>query len=217
MTMASISGWWAGLEAGGQFFYGIALVATFVLLVQVALMLFGMHGGGDLEVDAGGGLDAGADVPLDAADFGDGSGALDHHHGDGLGILSFRTIVAFLVGFGWIGVMSIESGLRPVVALIPAGLAGLAVMLVVWWLMRVLLRLGSSGTLDFANAVGEVGTVYVPIPPNREGPGQVEVMIQGRLMVVEALSSAAERLEHHAKVLVVDVTDQNALIVRPVD
>ena len=182
-----------------QFFHGIAIVSTAILVMQIAMMLFGLGGETDLDMDGGGDID------------------MDHgHHGDGLGILSFRTVVAFLTGFGWIGVMSMQSGLGAYFALIPAAAAGIGLMLLIWWLMKVLSKLTSDGTLNYVNAIGEVGTVYLPIPPNRQAPGQIEVMIQGRLVVAQAFSTAEQRLENQSRVRVIDVMDDNSLVVQPV-
>lgn len=198
MILASFSEWWNALGGASQIYYSIAIGSTIILVIQTALMLFGIEGG-DVDLDVDGDMDFDTD-----------------HDADGLGILSFRTVIAFLVGFGWIGALSIDSGLGMLLALIFAGLSGIILMFVVFWLMKTLSKLKSDGTMDFANAIGEVGTVYLPIPPNREGPGQVEVMIQGRLMVVQAFSGADTRIENQAKVRVIDVLGDNSLIVQPV-
>jgi hypothetical protein len=83
--------------------------------------------------------------------------------------------------------------------------------------MRFLWSMRESGTLDYHNAVGEIATVYLPIPPKREGRGQVQVIIQGRLQTIPAITSRGERLENRAKVLVVDVLEDNTLVVVPDD
>lgn len=197
MMTASINDWWNAMSTGSQFFYAIALVATFVLLLQMVMMIAGMNGGGDLDADT---------------DFDSDGG----HHGD-FGIFSIRTIVAFLVGFGWIGVMSLESGVGLFLALIFAGLAGFVLMIVIYWLMKSLSKLKSDGTLNYTNAIGEVGTVYLPIPPRREGAGQVEVMIQGRMVIAPAFTSGAERIGNQAKVRIIDVLGDNSLVVQPVN
>ncbi|MEM7014380.1 MAG: hypothetical protein AAF585_23205 [Verrucomicrobiota bacterium] len=170
------------------------------MVIQTALMLIGVNGG-DVDFDT----DVDADFDVDA-----------DHDADGLGILSFRTIIAFLVGFGWIGAMGMDSGIGMFLSLIFAGGSGIVLMFVVYWLMKTLSKLKSDGTLNYANAIGEVGTVYLPIPPNREGAGQVEVMIQGRLVVTQAFTGADTRIENQAKVRVIDVLGDNSLIVQPV-
>jgi len=83
-------------------------------------------------------------------------------------------------------------------------------------LMRGLYSLRYSGTLDYRNAIGNVGSVYLRIPAAMAAPGQVEVMIQGRLCVVEAFTRAQHELPNRSRIRVVEVMDQGTLIVEPV-
>jgi NADH:ubiquinone oxidoreductase subunit D len=55
--------------------------------------------------------------------------------------------------------------------------------------MRALFSLRSSGTLDYKNAVGKIATVYVTVPPNHNGGGQVEVLIQVRLQTISCMTA----------------------------
>jgi hypothetical protein len=196
--METMTTWWDGLEAGLRFFYMIAFASTAVMLLQTVLTLFGFDG------DHG-------DVGMDHGDIGG-----DHDHGAGdVQVLSVRTIIAFLVGFGWGGAIFRDQGWSLLLVVPVALVIGVVLMLGVFWFMKAMHGLGASGSLNFVNAIGEVGTVYLPIPPNREKNGQVEVMIQGRLMVVDAFTSADERLENRARVRVIDVVGENALLVIP--
>jgi len=81
--------------------------------------------------------------------------------------------------------------------------------------MRFLYGLQHSGTLDYHNAIGEIGTVYLPIPAAMGGNGRVQVTVQGRLRVVTALTRHPARLENQSRVRVVDVLDENSLVVEP--
>jgi len=90
-------------------------------------------------------------------------------------------------------------------------------MLAVFFLMRALYSLRYSGTLDYRNAVGQAGSVYLPIPGAMAGPGQIEVLVQGRLCVVHAFTRAAERIPNRARVRVIGVLDPQTLLVEPLD
>jgi hypothetical protein len=187
-----MSAWWQALPLEMQVFYGVAIVSTTVLVFQTLLMLIGL--GDDLHV---------GDVDVSPA----GS------HLAGLHVLSVRTIVAFLAGFGWTGIAVHEAGGSLPVA-IAAGLAvGFVLMYSVVYLMRTLTGLGSSGTLDYRNAIGQIGSVYLPIPAKLAGNGQIEVMVQGRLMVVHACTRGDQAFANQAKVKVVDLLDQTTLLV----
>jgi Flp pilus assembly protein TadG len=82
-------------------------------------------------------------------------------------------------------------------------------------LLRSLLGLQSSGTLDYVNAVGQVGTAYTTIPPNNKAGGQVEVLIQGRLSMAEAVNTSLVPIVPGTKVIVVDKISHSTLIVEP--
>ena len=182
--------WWGSLVASLQIFYGIAIITSAVMLIQLVMLFLGLDGDGD----------------VDATD-GDGGGH----------ILSVRTITAFFTGFGWSGVAALEAGRSLPVTLVISSLVGCVFVAGVFFLMRALSSLGHSGTLDYKNAIGAIGSVYLPIPPTMSGPGKIEVIVQGRLRVVGAFSRAAKQLENQHRVRVVDVMDQNTLVVEPIE
>jgi hypothetical protein len=82
-------------------------------------------------------------------------------------------------------------------------------------LMRQLMRLHASGTLDYHNAIGESATVYCPIPANGGAGGQVEVMIQSRLVFADAVTEAPEVLKTGSKVRIRALRGQSTFLVDP--
>jgi len=190
--MSFLTEWWGGLDLSLQIFYAVGIFSGGILLLQTLLMVFGI-GDGDLDADA---------------DFG-----LDH---DGGGhILSVRSVVAFLFGFGWTGALCLKSGLGIGLTMLLAIGAGTLMLFVMVGLMRLIYGLRQDGTVNYRNAIGEVGTVYLPIPPGGQKPGQIEVMVQGRLAVVEAFYKGDEKLENKSKVKVIDTFGGNGLLVEP--
>jgi hypothetical protein len=181
--------WWNSLIVPLQIFYGTGLVAGIALAIEVILTLFG----------------------LSHHDLPDASG----DHPDQLGMLSVRTITGFFFGFGWSGVIALKSGLGLVVAILVACVVGMLFLFGIYLLMRALFSLRSSGTLDYKNAVGKIATVYVTVPPNRTGGGQVEVLIQGRLQIISRMTANAAPLAPRTKVKVVALIDQGTLEVQP--
>ena len=196
-----MAAWWSSLTAALQVFYGIAIATSVVMALQLLLSLFGLEGD---HSDADFHGDADADIH-------------DGGHGGALGLLSMRTIIAFFTGFGWGGVVALKSGLTLISAVVVALATGGVLMLAVFFLMRALNSLRYSGTLDYHNAVGQAGSVYLPVPAAMAGPGQIEVLVQGRLCVVRAFTRAAERIPNRARVKVVDVLDPQTLLVEPLD
>jgi membrane protein implicated in regulation of membrane protease activity len=204
--------WWLSLQMAEQVFYLIGILATAILLVQLVLNLIGlgMHDA-DMSGPDGGGVDGAVGGELAGGDF-------EHPdlpaHSSGLGMISFRTVLAFMVGFGWSGGLSIESGISILPALLLAVLAGTAFMVVVYWLMRAIYKLSDSGNVDFRNAAGKTGTVYIPIPASGGGSGQVQVSVQDRLREIPAVTDGDEPLKTGTAVRVVKVLDGGTLIVR---
>src|SRR3712207_4774116 len=109
-----------------------------------------------------------------------------HDHGGGLSWVNLRTVTAFLVGFGWCSGILLNRGYSMGSAIARAVVVGALFLFGTALLVRNLLKLQSSGNLDYANAVGSVGTVYSTIPASESGRGQLEVMVQGRLITADA-------------------------------
>lgn len=186
-----INSWWDALNFDLQVFYGIAIVALIILLFQmITTLFFGMDG-------------------ADGIDIGE--------HDSGMGIFSVRGITAFFTGFGWTGVICTKRGLDLIPTVAIAFVVGFSLMLAIYLMMRSLMRLQSDGTLDYANAVGQIATVYLTVSPVQRAGGQVEVMIQGRLTTAEALQKGGDPLPPGTKVKVVDKIGSTTLIVEPLD
>ena len=183
--------WWLTLSETSRIFWGIAVASgIFQILLFAGSMITG-HGL-DHTPDAG--------HAASTASF---------------KFLSVRAIVAFLVGFGWAGVLFTGSGRSTLETLVIAGFAGCVFMGVIYLLMRSLLSLKSDGTLDYTNAIGQTGHVYVTIPAMGGGQGQVEIMIQGRLATASAVTTCDFPLTPQTLILVHDVEGKALLVVAP--
>lgn len=204
--------WWSSLQMAEQVFYLIGMLATAILFVQLVLNIIGL-GMHDVDVSV---HDAADFAAIDAVHM-DGLD-VDHPdvpaHSSGLGMISFRTVLAFMVGFGWSGGLAIESGLSILPALVLAVLAGAIFMVVVYWLMKAIYKLSDSGNVDFRNAVGRTGNVYFPIPAKGQGVGQVQVTVQDRLREIAAVTDGDDELKTGTSIRVVKVLGDGTLVVR---
>ena len=181
--------WWINLEPKGmQAFVTIGLISSAVLFIQMIAILVG----------------GAFDVP----DF-----DLDVGEGGATGMFSIRGVGAFFTGFGWTGAAVLAGGHSLTLAIISASVVGVSVLVGFVAMMRWLHGLRSEGTIDYKNAVGQVGSVYVPIPANRQGIGQVEVLVQGRMSTVRALTDNSQRIDNRTAVLVTGVIDERTLLV----
>ena len=207
--------------AVATFFMICAVVGGTILICQFVLTLVGLGGehGVDLSHDvshdfAGG---AGHDAGGGAAHGGDGSGHDAGHHGTAwlFAAISFRTLVAAVTFFGLVG-MAARSAQQPVgIQLVLAVLAGIGAMYGVHWLITAIGRLGEDATLRVKTALGQEGTVYVPIAGARAQAGKIQLRMQNRLVEYEAVTSLPERLATGTKVRVVGLAG-NVLEVEPV-
>ena len=185
--MEAVSDWWGSLEGAYRVFYALGIVSALALLVQVILAVFGL------------------DDLFDAAD------------GEGTSLLSLRTVSGFLAGFGWTGVVMIRAGYSTLGASIGGTVVGLLFAGILFLIIRVMMGLRHSGTIDYRNAVGVAGKVYAPIGASLEKPGQVEVLVQGRLRTVAAMTRHDQDLPTLTRIRVVDTLDSNTLLVAPLD
>ena len=182
--------WWSELTNAQQLFYGIGIVAGVATVIQAVLGMFGMghHDTPDLgHVDAG-------------------------HDG---GIFSVKPLTGFFLGFGWSGGIALEMGASLAVALAVGGGTGTAIMLMIVWMIRAIYALRSDGTRRIADAVGEVATVYVTLPPARAAGGQISVTVSGRKETLAALNTAEQPVASGEKVRVVGVVDSQTVLVEP--
>lgn len=191
--MESLTNWWSGLEWGFRLFYVVGYFALAVIVVQALLLLLGVGG-----------------VDIDDVDF-SGDGA----HDTGMGLISLRTVTAFFLGFGWGGVTAMSNGFSFPIAIIAGLVLGAIFMAIMFYLMRLLHGLKSSGTVKLEEAIGKVATVYVTIPAKGQGSGQIEIMIQGRLMTISACSERDAAIAPQQKVRVVKMLDANTFVVEP--
>lgn len=178
--------------------------AIYLIIGVASLILFGVQTlmtflGGDAH-DVDGSLDHGH------IDHGDA-----HHdgHGDdgdhGLSFLRFftlRNLIAFALGYSWVGFASLKSGFPSVLTVILGIGAGLFFVWIIYKLMRVLTRLESDGTADMDEALGQVGEVYLEIEEN--SPGKILVQLRGVKRELPAVNLHPGRLEKGSAVRILD-------------
>ena len=175
-----------------------AAVGGTLLVIQFVTTVVGL-GGEDVDFDVG------ANVP-DDLDFGDPGGDAAVYGSTWIfTVISFKTLVAAFTFFGLAGMAGQSAGWPNISALFVALVAGLSVMFMVHWLMQGLHKLNHDGSVRIERAVGKRGTVYVPIPPGKEGEGKVQMRLQNRIVELKAVTSQTEKLPTGASVEVVQI------------
>lgn len=183
--------WFNALAWFPKVFWMIAIIASFIFIVTI-IMSFA---GGDTE------------------DFGDVDADIDGDTGIGFQFITFKNLVGFFTIFGWSGIACIDAGLSQTLTIIIAigcGMVMMAIMAAMFYSMR---KLSDSGTLDYNNALNQIGEVYLTVGANRSKIGKAHVRIQGALRELEALTDNPSDLKTGTVIKVKEVTSNGILII----
>jgi len=183
--------WFNALAWFPKVFWMIAIIASFIFIITI-IMSFA---GGDTE------------------DFGDVDADIDGDTGIGFQFITFKNLVGFFTIFGWSGIACIDAGLSQTLTIIIAigcGLVMMAIMAAMFYSMR---KLSDSGTLDYNNALNQIGEVYLTVGANRSKIGKAHVRIQGALRELEALTDNPSDLKTGTVIKVKEVTSNGILII----
>ena len=87
-------------------------------------------------------------------------------------------------------------------------------MVILAILLRFVMKLRSEGNVDNRNAVGTSGRVYLTIPPSRSGEGKVQIMLQGSLAEINAVTDETDPIKTGSEIVVIGVSGQTSLVVK---
>jgi hypothetical protein len=169
-----------------------ALVGTLFFVLRLAMVVMGIDFG---DGDGGGGLDAGmdaggggldVDAPIDEG--------LDHAESSSIfRFLSLQTITAFCMGFGWGGLLGLETFGYGVGASVGVGvLGGLAFAWFIVWCFKLMYAMESSGNISIREALGCEGVTASMIPAGGEQTGRVRLTIGDRQRAYGARTDGEE-------------------------
>ena len=205
--------WFEALSVAGKVFVCVAVPSTLVLVIQTVMTFFGF-GDGDGDADL---PDLDGDGVPDGIFGGNEAGETDNFEiaeSSGLHMFSLRGIVAFFCIFGWLGLTMVTNGTEEWLAVLIAFIGGFLAMLGVAFLLKVLSKLQSDGTMDIRYAIGVSGSVYISVPPQRSATGKVNLLIQGKLEELDAVTDEETPLPFGTEVVVTGISGGNTLIVR---
>lgn len=201
--------WWNSLALTAQVFYCIAIPATLLLIIQTVLMFLGI-GETDSDVDTDGMADdlGGNEIDIDPDNPNGFLGA------DGIKIFTLRGLIAFFVIFGWMGIVLTGNGVDLWLTVLISALCGFAMMVLLAYIFKGILKLRSDGNTDNRNAIGVAGKVHLTIPANRSGEGKVHLMLQGSYVERSAVTDSDEPIPTGSEVVVVGISGQTDLVVK---
>lgn len=197
--MNFLSDWFIQLDPTLRFYWGIAIFASIVVIIQMTMSFAGMG-----DIDSG---DADVDFSTDTDSL-DNAGSMH--------LLSIRNIFYFLLGFGWAGV-SLWSTISNTIALcVVSILVGCLFVAIFIFLFRQMMKLQSNGAFNVNDAVGKVCDVYLRIPGQNEGLGKVQISFNGSVQELDARTSG-DPIPSGAKVRVLRVIEKKVLEVEPLN
>jgi len=220
--------WWYEFGLLGQIFLCLGVPAALIMILQMVLLLIGMGQGaandsdtsgiGDSDGDMSdiGEMDGDFDASFDAPDGDDFDAGVVHSHSDGdagLTVFTVRGIVTFFALFGWGGLACLDLGAHPWVAVVVGFIVGALGMVGSAWVLKKSLKLATSGNIEPTSAVGKTATVYLRIPPARQGNGKVNLLLGGAWLEMSAVTDDAEGLSTGCQALVIGVTGGTTLVV----
>ena len=162
--------WFTSLSGTEQFFWAIALIATGIFLVQAILTLVGMDADYDFDFIDGDTMDTGGAMSL----------------------FSIRSLVNFLLGFGWGGITMIGKTDSTFLIYLMAIIVGCLFAYCFLYLRRKLKGLESNGMINLSECVGMKGNAYLRIPENRKGKGKIQISVNGSIHEFDAVTEGSE-------------------------
>ena len=160
-------------------YYYIAIFATILFVIK--LLLFTIFGG-DAEVHT----DFNASIETDTSfDF-----------------LSIQSILAFLMGFGWLGLACLQEwNFRLRFAILASLVFGFVLMYFSAWLMFCIKKLNHRVKKDYSKYIGLKGRAYTHFASNSKG--QIEITFNDKLSIEEAINDTDYEIQSFANIKVI--------------
>ncbi len=198
-----LTSWWVSLSVAMKILWGVTLAASLIFLIQSILTFIGADGGD-------GGIDADFDSGFDTE-------AADAAVEGGTNLYTFRNFVNFILGFGWSAILLQDKITSIPLLLILSAVVGVALVAIVMYLFKWLSSMQQSGNINlYKAAVGCNGTVYIPIPGERQGEGKVQISINQSVREYNAVTDG-EALKTGTQIKVVEVLSPNTVLVEPLE
>jgi hypothetical protein len=191
--LLDISAFWQSLSVVQKVYWIIAIPASTMFIIQLALTFIGF----DHDADVSGHADM----------------SVDGDHGISTQFFSFKSILAFFTVFSWTGIACIDSELSVFVSVVFSILAGVLIVLIMATLFYYMSKLSDSGTLNVNNAIHKTGTVYLTIPAKRKAMGKIQIKVQG-LQTLDAYTDEEEDIKTGSIVEVTDIVTNEILLVK---
>ncbi len=183
--------WFSTLEWFPKIYWAIAIIASLNFIVSIVMSLIGG----------------------DADELSDVDAEIDGDTGIGFQFITYKNLVGFFTIFVWSGIACIDEGFSKPTTIIISLICGLIMMAIMAAMFYYMRKLSDSGTLDYKNALDQIGEVYLTVGANRSKIGKAHVRIQGALRELEALTDSETDLKTGTVIKVTSVTPNGILII----
>ncbi len=182
-----------------QVYWIMAALASIVFIIQAIMTFAGFDADADADL-----VDAPDDIPS-----GGGDAAFD---ADGFHLVSVKSVICFILGFGWTGVLCWDLIPNRYLLALAATVVGLIFMASIAFLLYQVMKLNRDNTFHVEQVVGKTAEVYLRIPAARQDTGKITISHNGSIHELEALTSG-EAIPTGAKVRIMDKVDGDTVLV----
>lgn len=190
--------WYNCLSGYSKSMFILGVVMTIFLVIQIIMLLTGMGDDADVDIDP-------SDVDINETSFGELAG---------LKILSVRTINIFLCIGAWVGISMDTNDCPLPLSIIVSILSGGLSAFLFAFAMKKVMKLQGDGSIDFKNAEGKEGEVYLTIPADKSRYGKINVLVQERIVEIPARSIDGVEIKTGEAITVVEVVNNIANVRR---
>ncbi len=194
--------WWDALSTFQQVMFVIAVTSTAIMLIFLVLMIIGID---DADFDGGdafeGDLGYLNDEPLTGI--------------AGLKIFTIKGVLVFLSLGAWTAYL-LDGVLHIAFVIVLALIIGFIGAFLQALAFRAMMKLESSGNINYENAIGKTGTVYITIPKEKKGKGKITMVVQDRFAEIDAITNDLEELLPKTHVEIIGLEDSTTVIVKKI-
>lgn len=170
-----------------NFFLLLAIPSSIIFLVLIALSFLGF-GETDLDTDMETDTELESDFPY----------------------LTLRNLISFLTMFSWTGMACSKFGISLIPTLFISVVSGLILVFILISIYAIMDKLKQNTDSSMESAIGKTATVYLKI--GSSGLGQVNVIINGLLKTVNAISENGDEIDTNESVTVVGVSGDKLVV-----
>ena len=183
-----------------QVYWILAAVSSIIFIIQAIMTFIGFDADSDVDMStAPDQIPESGDAAFDAAGF----------H-----LVSVKSVICFILGFGWTGVLCWNYIPNRVLLGLLAVVVGLIFMSLIAFLLFQMMKLNRDNTFRVEQTIGLPADVYLRIPGNRKQTGKITVSLNGSTHELEALSDTD--IPTGAKVRIKEIVQGETVLVESI-